>query len=127
MEQVLTYIAARLETDRVYTSAIYANADKVFGDKKGAAKLRCAFFLLLVPVHYFPLVSPARGLGRWYRFTWRSACVLKRLVFPFRRTHVMLRYWMKHTVMIPRGVPSLTWGGSICDFLGFISNVLREL
>eukprot|EP00903_Cladosiphon_okamuranus_P014150 g13150.t1 len=38
--QVLTYIAARLETDRVYTSSIYANADKVFGDKKGAAKLR---------------------------------------------------------------------------------------
>lgn len=39
---MLTYVAAKLETDRVYTSSIYANADKVFGDKKGAAKLRCA-------------------------------------------------------------------------------------
>eukprot|EP00752_Nemacystus_decipiens_P005827 g5267.t1 len=38
--QVLAYMAARLETDRAYTSAVYANADKVFGDKKGAAKLR---------------------------------------------------------------------------------------
>ena len=45
--QVLTYMAAKLEDDRVYSSAVYANADKVFGDKKGTAKLRCASWLHL--------------------------------------------------------------------------------
>ncbi|CAM9628592.1 unnamed protein product, partial [Scytosiphon promiscuus] len=39
-QQLLTYITGKLETDRAYSSAVYANADKVFGDKKGAAKLR---------------------------------------------------------------------------------------
>ncbi|CAM9738969.1 unnamed protein product [Pylaiella littoralis] len=39
-QQVLTYMAGKLETDRIYTSSVYANADRVFGDKKGAAKLR---------------------------------------------------------------------------------------
>ena len=40
-------MAAKLENDRVYSSAVYANADKVFGDKKGTAKLRCASLLHL--------------------------------------------------------------------------------
>lgn len=39
--QVLSYVAGKLEADRVNTAAIFANADKVFGDKKGATKLRC--------------------------------------------------------------------------------------
>ncbi|CAM9444674.1 unnamed protein product [Ectocarpus sp. 4 AP-2014] len=38
--QVLSYVAGKLEADRVNTAAIFANADKVFGDKKGATKLR---------------------------------------------------------------------------------------
>ncbi|CAM9575869.1 unnamed protein product [Ascophyllum nodosum] len=39
-EQVLAYIASKMETDRVYSASVYAHADKVFGDKKGTAKLR---------------------------------------------------------------------------------------
>ncbi|CAM9950727.1 unnamed protein product, partial [Ectocarpus sp. 8 AP-2014] len=39
-QQVLSYVAGKLEADRVNTAAIFANADKVFGEKKGATKLR---------------------------------------------------------------------------------------
>ncbi|CAB1115954.1 unnamed protein product [Ectocarpus sp. CCAP 1310/34] len=39
-QQVLSYVAGKLEADRVNTAAIFANADKLFDEKKGATKLR---------------------------------------------------------------------------------------
>lgn len=42
-KQVLSYVAGKLEADRVHAASVYANADMVFGDKKGNAKLRCSF------------------------------------------------------------------------------------
>lgn len=55
--QVLAYIAGKMETDRIYCASVYANADKVFGDKKGAAKLRygTAPKSLVFSTEYFPL------------------------------------------------------------------------